>query len=315
MNNPSGTPVVIGIDVSKEWIDAHILPTGETWRVPNDAKELRAWVDQLPEGITLAVMEATGGLETQPAVALVQAKVPMAIVNPKQVRSFAVAMGQRAKTDPIDAELIAQFGERIQPKTKTLPDKDQTDLRELLTRRRQLVTNRVAEINRLGPMRSKQVQKSIKTHIQWLTKQIEKIDQQLDNMVKQSPVWLVKEQLFITMPGVGSKTAHTVLILVPEIGQMNRRQIASLVGLAPFTRESGKWKGKRFIGGGRKEVRSALYMAALTATRCNPVIAPFYRSLISKGKPHKVAMTACMRKMLTAMNAMARDLEPWSECG
>lgn len=315
MNPSAGTPVILGIDVSKEWIDAHMLPAGETWRVPSDAKELKTWADQLPAGITLAVLEATGGLEIQPAVALAQAKIPTAIVNPKQVRSFAEAMGQRAKTDPIDAKLIAQFGERIQPEAKTLPDEDQADLRELLARRRQLVANKVAEQNRLGSMRSKQAQKSIKAHIQWLTKQIERINQQLDDRIKNSPLWLVKEQLFKTVPGVGPNTARTMLALVPELGQMNRRQIAALVGLAPFTRESGKWKGKRFIGGGRKDARSALYMAALTATRCNPVIAHFYRSLTSKGKPHKVAITACMRKMLTVMNAMARDLEPWSECG
>jgi transposase len=314
MNNPSGTPVVLGIDVSKEWIDAHLLPWETSWRIPNDAKELKSWVDQLPHDITLAVMEATGGLEIQPAVALAQATIPTAIVNPKQVRSFAEAIGQRAKSDPIDARLIARFGEKIQPKAKTLPDEDQTDLKELLARRRQLVADKVAEQNRLGSMRSKQAQKSIKAHIQWLAKQIERIDQQLDDMIKQSPLWLVKEQLLTSVPGVGPNTARTMLALMPELGQMNRREIASLAGLAPYTRESGKWKGKRFIGGGRKDARSALYMAALTATRCNPVIASFYKSLTTQGKPHKVAITACMRKMLTTMNAISRDLKPWSEC-
>jgi len=315
MTNPSGTPIVLGIDVSKEWIDAHLLPQEASWHVPNDAKELKTWADQLPTGITLAVMEATGGLETQPAVALAQADIPTAIVNPRQTRAFAQAVGQRAKSDPIDAKLIAWFGERIQPKAKTLPDKDQADLKELLTRRRQLITNRVAEQNRLGSMRSKQAQKSIKAHIQWLTKQIEKIDQQLDDMIKTSPLWLVKEQLLTSVPGIGPQTARTMLAIMPELGQLNRREIASLAGLAPYTRESGKWKGKRFIGGGRSEIRAALYMAALTSTRCSSPFSKFYSSLRDNGKPHKVAITACMRKMLTIMNAVVRDLKLWSECG
>jgi transposase len=314
MTNPSGSTVILGIDVSKEWIDAHLLPQETSWRVPNNAKELKSWVDELPEGITLAVMEATGGLETQPAIALAQATIPTAIVNPQRVRSFAVAMGQRAKSDPIDARLIAQFGEKIQPQPKTLPDEAQSQLKELLARRQQLVADRAAEKNRSSSVRSKQIQKNIKTHILWLTKQIDKIDQQLDDTIKNSPMWFVKEQLLKSVPGVGPNTARTMLVIMPELGQMNRREIASLAGLAPYTRESGKWKGKRFIGGGRKDARSALYMAALTATRCNPVIANFYRSLTSQGKPHKIAITACMRKMLTAMNAIIRDQKPWSEC-
>ena len=311
MTDLSGTTVVLGIDVSKEWIDAYLLPQGDKWHVANDAKELKDWVGQLPEGIALAVMEATGGLEIQPAAALAQAKIPTAIVNPKQVRSFAEAMGQLAKTDPIDARLIALFGEKVQPRVKALPDEEHAALIELLTRRRQLVADKVAEQNRLSIMRSHQAQKSIKAHIRWLEKQIEKIDQELDDTIQKSPLWLAKENLLTTIPGVGSKTARTMLALMPELGQINRREIAALAGLAPFTRESGKWKRKSFIKGGRKEARSALYMAALTAARCNPVIRPFYESLVSQGKPHKVALTACMRKMLTVMNAIIRDQKPW----
>ena len=314
MKNPSGTIVVLGIDISKEWIDAHLLPQDTSWRVPNNAKELKSWVDQLPHDITLAVMEATGGLETQPAIALAQATIPTAIVNPKRVRSFAVAMGQRAKSDPIDARVIAQFGERIVPKIKTLPDEDQTNLREMMTRKRQLTADRTAEKNRASSMRSKQVQKNIKANIQWLNKQIEKIDHQLDDIIKNSPLWLTNEQLLISVPGIGTTTARSSLADFPELGHLNRRQITSLGGLAPFTRESGKWKGKRFIGGGRKNARSALYMATLTATRCNPEIANFYQNLIGRGKPHKVAITACMRKMLTIMNAIVRDQQPWRKC-
>lgn len=315
MTSPSGTTVILGIDVSKEWIDAHLLPQETSWRIANDAKELAAWADQLPEGITLAVLEATGGLEIQPAIALAQAKIPTAIVNPKQTRAFAQAVGQRAKSDPIDAKLIALFGEKIQPQAKTLPDEDQAALKELLARRRQLIADKIAEQNRLGSMRFKETQKSIKAHIQWLTKQIEKIDQQLDDTIKKSPLWLVKEQLLISVPGIGPHTARTMLANMPELGQLNRREIASLAGLAPYTRESGKWKGKRFIGGGRSEIRAALYMAALSSTRRDSAYSKFYRSLRDQGKPHKVAITACMRKMLTVMNAVVRDQKLWSECG
>ena len=315
MTSPSGTPVILGIDVSKEWIDAHLLPQETSWRIANDAKDLAAWTNQLPQGITLAVLEATGGLEIQPAIALAQAKIPTAIVNPKQTRAFAQAVGQRAKSDPIDAKLIARFGEKIQPKAKTLPDEDQAALKELLTRRRHLIADKVAEKNRLGSMRSKQAQKSIKDHIQWLTKQIERIDQQLDDTIKKSPLWLVKEQLLTSVPGIGPHTARTMLAMMPELGQLNRREIASLAGLAPYTRESGKWKGKRFIGGGRSEIRAALYMAALSSTRRDTAFSKFYRSLRDQGKPHKVAITACMRKMLTVMNAVIRDQKLWSECG
>ena len=306
--------MVLGIDISKEWIDAHLLPQENSWRVPNNAKELKSWVDHLPHGITLAVMEATGGLETQPAIALAQATIPTAIVDPKRVRSFAVAMGQRAKSDPIDARLIAEFGERVVPKVKTLPDEDQTNLREMIARRRQLVDSRTAEKNRLGSMRSKQAQRSIKAHILWLSKQIDKIDQQLKDTIKNSPLWLNNEQLLITVPGIGSVTARSALADFPELGQLNRKEIGSLGGLAPFTRDSGKWKGKRFIGGGRKDARSALYMATLTATRCNPEISKFYLRLTGQGKPHKVAITACMRKMLTIMNAIVRDQKSWRKC-
>lgn len=315
MTTSSGAPLVLGIDISKEWVDAHLLPEGTSWRVPNDVTELKTWVDQLPQGITLAVMEATGGLETRPAVALAQAAIPTAIVNPSQVKAYARAEGLRAKSDPIDARLIARFGEKIQPRTKTLPDRNQADLKELLARRRQLMADRVAEQNRLGSMQSSHAQKSIKAHIQWLNKQIARIDQELTNLIRQSPLWLVKERLLVSIPNIGPKTARTMLADVPELGQLNRREIASLGGLAPYTRESGKWKGKRFIGGGRPTVRAALYMAALSSTRGKSPFAQFYRSLRNQGKPHKVAITACMRKMLTVMNAVMRDQTPWSECG
>lgn len=313
MNTASGPSVVLGIDVSKEWIDAHLLPQGTSWRVPNEAQELQSWVDQLPDGITLAVLEATGGLEIQPAVSLAQARIPTAIVNPRQVKAFGQALGQRAKSDPIDAALIARFGETIQPSAKALPDEDQAALKELMARRGQLMADKVAEQNRLSSMRSKGARKSIQDHIQWLTRQIERIDQQLDDTIKKSPLWRAKEQLLTSVPGIGPHTARTMLASLPELGQMTRREIASLGGLAPYTRESGKWKGKRFIGGGRSEIRAALYMAALSSTRRHSTFSKFYRSLRDQGKPHKVAITACMRKMLTVMNAVLRDQKLWSE--
>lgn len=313
MNTESGISSVLGIDVSKGWVDACLLPQEASWHVPNEAKELRSWVDQLPQGISLAVLEATGGLEIQPAVALAQAGIPTAIVNPRQVKAFGQALGQRAKSDPIDAVLIARFGETIQPSAKALPNEDQAILKELMARRGQLMADKVAEQNRLGSMRSREAQKSIKAHIQWLVRQIERIDQQLDDMIKKSPLWRVKEQLLTSVPGIGPHTARAMLASMPELGQMNRREIASLAGLAPYTRESGKWKGKRFIGGGRSEVRAALYMAALSTIRRHSSFSRFYRSLRDQGKPHKVAITACMRKMLTVMNAVLRDQKPWTK--
>lgn len=311
MSDQSSSPFILGIDLSKNWVDVYSLPEDRTQRINNNPKELQTFISQLPDGIDLAVMEASGGLEIQIAGILAQSSIPVAIVNPKQVRSFAEAMGQRAKTDAIDAKLIAIFGQKVQPKPKTLPNKEQALLTELLSRRRQLVADHVAEQNRRGTVRSKQVRKSIDAHIRWLEKQIEKIDSQLDDMIRQSPIWQVKEQLLTSVPGIGPKTARTMLALMPELGQLNRREIAALAGLAPFARESGKWKGRRFIKGGRKDVRSALYMAALTASRCNPAIKPFYQSLIKQGKPPKVALTACMRKILTMLNAIIRDQKPW----
>lgn len=314
MTKHAAASIILGIDVSKEWVDAHLLPGGQAWHVANDPRELADWAGQLPDEVALAVLEATGGLETQAATALGLAGVPVAIVNPKQVKAFAVAIGQKAKSDAIDAETIARFGEKIQPKARPLPDKEQAELKELLARRQQLVSDRTAELNRLGTMNSKRAQKSIKAHIQWLDKQIQRIDQELDDTIKKSPLWLAKEQLLKSIPGIGPQTARTMLACMPELGQLNRKEIAALAGLAPYTRESGKWKGKRFIGGGRSEVRAVLYMAALSSSRANSPFSMFYRSLVEKGKPKKVALTACMRKMLTVMNAVIRDQKQWSRC-
>lgn len=304
---------ILGIDVSKDRIDAHLLPEGRSWCVATGPGELETWIAGLPEGIALAVLEASGGIEATVASLLAHAGIPVAIVNPKQVRSFAFAMGQRAKTDPIDARLIALFGARVQPRPRPLPEEDQALLKELVTRRQQLVAMRVAEQNRRHTARTKAVRQSIDAVIRSLNKQLEGIDEDLDTLIRQSPLWQAQEDLLASVPGVGPKTARTILATLPEIGTMDRRQVAALAGLAPYARESGRWKGKRFIGGGRPAVRTTLYMSALTAIRHNPPLRAFYRNLVAQGKPKKLALTACMRKLLTILNAMVRDNQPWSD--
>lgn len=304
---------VLGIDVSKEFLDAHLLPGDQHWHVSTQIDELRAWVAQLPTDIGLVVLEASGGLQNLPAALLSEAGFAVAIVNPAQVRAFAKALGQRAKTDPLDARLIAQFGLSVRPTPRPLPDAEQALLSELLARRAQLMQAWVAENNRLDTASCPPVQKNIRKHIAWLAKQIDDIDRQIDESVKQSPMWRVREQLLTSVPGVGTGTARLLLGQLPELGRLTRRQIAALVGVAPFARESGRWRGKRFIGAGRAAVRAGLYMAALTASRCNPRLHPFYQRLIEQGKAPKVALIAVMRKLLTMLNAIARDQKPWTE--
>ncbi|MFH0792613.1 MAG: transposase [bacterium] len=304
---------VLGIDVSRQWIDAHLLPAGQSWHIPSDPAALEQWAAQLPAGIELAVMEATGGLETRLAAILDQSGIAVAIVNPRQVRSFAGAVGQRAKTDPIDAHLLALFAQRVYPAARPLPESDRLVLAELLTRQRQLMQAYVAECNRQHTAQAKPVVKSIAKHIAWLQNQLDDIDRLIAELVRQSPLWRANEQLMTSVTGVGSTSARRILGRLPELGQLTRRQIASLVGLAPFARQSGKWKGKSFICGGRADARAALYMAALSASQHNPVLAPFYQHLIAQGKPPKLALTACMRKLLVILNAIIRDQKPWRD--
>lgn len=309
----SSAPLVLGIDASKDHVDAHLLPEGRSWSISTEREALDAWVGQLPSGIEVAVLEASGGIEGPVAALLAHAGIPVAIVNPKQVRAFAVAIGQKAKTDPVDARLIARFGQDVRPQARPLPEEDQVLLTELVTRRRQLTNTYVAEMNRRHTVRSKAVLKNIDAHLRWLQKQLGHIDAELDALIQESPLWKVKEDLLTTVPGVGRQTARALLANLPELGTMDRREAASLAGLAPFARESGKWKGRRFIGGGRSTIRCALYMAALAATRHNPPLRAFYKNLVAKGKPKKLALTAVMRKLLTILNAMARDGKTWSQ--
>jgi transposase len=306
------TSPVLGIDVSKEWIDARMLPGEQSWKVSTLPDQLQLWIDRLPRGITLAVMEASGGLEMPIAAALSNAGIPVAIVNPKQIRAFATAMGKRAKTDALDAQVIARFGDLLRPAPRPLPSEIRALLNELVTRRRQLIETGVAEQNRLSSMRSIQTRQSIEAHLRWLKVQVKEIEKQLEELIKKSPTWMVNSKLLTSVPGVGPITSCIMLAALPELGKLSHREISSLVGLAPVPRESGKWRGKRFIRGGRADVRSAMYMCILSAIRYNPIINVFYIHLLAAGKDKKVAMVACMHKLLIILNAIIRDRKSWN---
>ena len=303
----------LGIDQSSEWLDACLWPADQSWHVAMGSGALEQWVAQLPGGISLAVIEVTGGREKRTVAALMGAGIPVAVVNPKRARSFAEALGQEAKTDPLDARMIARFAAAVQPQPRPVPAAEQALLGELLTRRRQLIETRVAESNRLGTVQAPPVRRSLQAHLQWLDRQIQDLDRQIDDQIRQSPTWRENEEILRSAPGVGRVCSRTLLAHLPELGTLSRRQIAALAGVAPFTRQSGKWRGRRFIGGGRPAVRAALYMATLAATRFNPVIAAFYHRLLQAGKVKKVALTACMRKLLTMLNAMMRDRVWWQD--
>ncbi len=307
--NPSS--VFIGIDVSKAHLDIAVRPSGERRQEKNSDEgiaALVAWVGSLKPG--LIVLEATGGLESAVTAALALAGLSVAVVNPRQVRDFAKSLGKLAKTDKIDAGLLARFGETIRPAPRSLPDEQTQQLQALLVRRRQIIDMLVAEKNRL-PLTHAQMKPRLKEHIAWLEQALEQLDQELHDQLQASPVWREKEDLLRSVKGVGPVTATTLLAELPELGKLNRKQIAALVGVAPFNCDSGKMRGKRTIWGGRACVRNALYMAALSASRHNPVIRPFYQRLIKAGKLHKVALVACIRKLLTILNAILRTRKPW----
>lgn len=302
----------IGIDVSKAHLDVHSLPSSEAWQADNTPAGIMALVDKLllckP---MLVVMEATGGLEIPLACALMEAGLPVAVVNPRQARDFAKAMGQLAKTDKVDARLLALFGERIRPEVRPLKDTEQQLFSQLLARRRQLVDMRVAEQNRWF-MAQGNVRGNIEQHLEWLKQHIDDVDKDLGQFVQTSPAWKAKEDLLKSFKGVGRIASFTLLAALPELGMLDRKEIAALAGLAPFNRDSGTMRGKRAIWGGRAEVRNLLYMVALVASRSNETIKRFYEKLVQAGKPKKVALTACMRKILTILNAMVRDNQPWN---
>jgi transposase len=302
----------VGIDVSKDRLDVHVHPSSEAFAVSRDGKGLEQLVDRLRTlSPTLIAVEATGGFETIVAATLAGAALPLVVVNPAQVRHFAQALGKRAKTDPIDAAVIARFIEAVKPAVRPIPDAQARLLGELVARRRQIIEMIVAERQRERRAENIRVRKSIMRTIKTLEKELPEIDDDIDTLVRGSPAWREKEDLLVSFPGVSNTLARTFLAEVPELGTLNRREIASLAGLAPFTRQSGHWKGKSMIGGGRAPLRAALYMAALTAIRCNHTLKGFYRHLLAVGKPKMVALIAVARKILTILNAMLRDRRQW----
>jgi len=301
----------IGIDVSKATLDIASLPTGESWTVTNDDLGLAELTPRLV-ALTpvLVVLEATGGFETLAAVTLAKAGLPVAVVNPRQVRDFAKALGRLAKTDALDAGILAEFAQRVRPEPRPLPDEAAQLLDGLLTRRRQLVDMLTAEKNRLGFARGP-VKRDINRHIRWLEKRLQHVDGDLEAAIAASPLYQAKADLLRSVPGVGPITTLTLLATLPELGQLSRHQIAALVGVAPLNRDSGTLRGKRRVWGGRAPVRAVLYMAALVGIKHNPVLRQFYQRLRAAGKPFKVAVTACMRKLLTILNAMLRQNCRW----
>ncbi len=307
MSNPDS---FVGIDVAKAWLDVAWLD-GRTLRIDHTPEAVTGLLEQLrSQSPALVVMEATGGLETALASALAAAGVPVAVVNPRQVRDYAKACGRLAKTDRIDALVLAAFAAAIRPQVRALPDEHTRALGDLLARRRQLVEMRVQEKLRLQQASALQ-RESLREHIAWLDERIARLDIDLTHALRSSPAWRDKDNLLQAIPGVGSLTRATMLALLPELGSLNRRQIAALVGVAPFNRDSGKHHGGRVIWGGRAQVRRTLYMATVAALRCNPVVRAFYDRLRVQGKPAKVALTACMRKLLTIMNAMLKHRSSW----
>jgi len=307
----SAVPVFVGVDVSKAELVTALRPSDEVWTVPNDEAGVQELLRRLRlHRPTLVVIEATGGYERGIVAALASAGVPLVVANPRQVRDFARSTGQLAKTDRIDARILALFAERVRPEPRPLPDAATRTLDALLTRRRQILEMLTAERNRLEHA-VPAVRRDLLQHIRWLERRLRDVDHDLDRTIQSSPVWRAKDDLLRSIPGVAPVTSRTLIGDLPELGALNRKQIAALVGVAPLARDSGTLKGKRLVGGGRAPVRAVLYMAALVASRCNPVIKAFYQRLVAAGKPKKVALTACMRKLLTILNAMLKTNTAW----
>ena len=303
----------VGIDVSKSTLDVCIEPAVQTLHVAYDEAGIKQVVGCLKEvNPALIVMEATGGLEVRIATELASKGLPVAVINPRQARDFAKATGQLAKTDQVDAAVLAAFAKAIRPQARPLKDADTRALDDMVGRRRQLIDMRVQETLRLGTAASKPLEKSLNKHIVWLDKRIAEIDTDLSNRLRGSDVWRAKDDLLRSIPGVGAVTTLTMLAKCPELGKLNRREIAALTGVAPLANDSGKHRGKRFIWGGRADVRAVLYMAALSAMRCNNTIKAFAERLKKAGKPPKVVIVACMRKLLTIMNSMLKNNTPWN---
>lgn len=304
-------PLFVGIDVAKATLDVATVPPIEPWSVTNDEDGIEVLVERLRKAAPeLVVLEATGGYETPVATALVAAGIPTTVVNPRQVRSFARSMGKLAKTDRLDAQAIAVFASLVKPRPRGLADADLQALRASVGRRRQMVDMLVTEKNRLHTA-DQRVRPSLEEHIAFLEGRLDQMDRELQELVRSSPVWRARENVLRSVPGLGPKTVYALLAELPELGALDRKQIAALVGVAPFNRDSGKFRGHRIVWGGRTPVRNALYMAALVAKRCNPTVREFYLRLCAAGKPKKVALVACMRKLLLIVNAMVKNGTTW----
>ena len=304
-------PIYVGIDVSKAALDVAVLPTAEAWQSANDLAGIDSLVERVASvGPALVVLEATGRYEAACAAALAAAGVPVAVVNPRQVRDFARATGRLAKTDQLDAAVLALFAERVRPEPRPLPDAESEALAAIVARRRQIITMLVAEKNR-AHVAAPSVKKSVAKHVRWLERELSGVDDDLRSAIRESAVWRAKDDLLQSIPSVGRVLATTLLAELPELGELTRREIAALVGVAPMNRDSGAFRGQRSVWGGRASVRAALYMSALTAVRWNPAAKVFYDRLVAKGKPKKVALVAVMRKLLVTCNAIVRDGVEW----
>jgi transposase len=304
--------IIVGIDVSKDRLDVAVRPTGEVFAVERNAAGIDRLSARLKElSPRLVALEATGGFETVVAAALAAARLPVVIVNPAQVRAFAKAIGQRAKTDPIDAGVIAHFAEATKPEPRPLPDEATRSLADLVARRRQIIEMIGAERQREKRVTVPRLKKSITRLLKALEKELATVDTDIDDAVRGSAAWRGKEDLLASVPGVGPTIARTLIAELPELGQLGRKEIAALAGLAPFTRQSGQWRGRSFIGGGRPTVRSAVFMGAMVAKQHNPTLKAFFDRLVTAGKPKMVALIAVARKLLTILNAILRDNRPW----
>jgi transposase len=303
--------IFIGIDVSKDNLEVFVKPLGQRPAFAQTEDGLLLMIDFVQSfSPRLVVLEATGGLERAAVGALGAKGLPVVVINPRQIRDFAKAKGILAKTDKLDAEVIAEFAEAIRPEIRPLKPQETQELEALVTRRRQVVQMITAEKERL-PTAVRATKKDIEAHIQWLEKRRDKLNKDLERKIQNTPLWRAKDEILQSPKGVGPVLSHMLLAKMPELGTLNRKQAGKLVGVAPLNRDSGKFRGKRKVWGGRAEIRSVLYMATMSAIRSNPVIRVFYQRLIEAGKPHKVAITACMRKLLTILNAMVKNNTPW----
>jgi transposase len=302
----------VGIDVAKDRLDVHVRPGGEAFAVARDGKGLAMLVQRLQTlAPALVAMEATGGYETVVASAVGAAQLPLAVVNPRQIRDFARATGKLAKTDRIDAAAIAHFAEAVRPAPRPIPDAEAQALGELVARRRQVIEMIIAERHRRRLATQRRVIRAIERHLALLQAELSELEADIDGAIRKSPAWQADADLLVSVPGVGKATLRTLIAELPELGHLSRRKIAALVGVAPINRDSGTLRGRRTIAGGRPAVRTGLYMAALVASRANPVIAPYYAKLRAAGKTGKQALVACMRKLIVILNAILRDRKPW----